>query len=359
MGWIACISRAGYADSAPCGFRTISWGPSGFFVNGEEVKLRGACIHHDNGVLGACAFADAEFRRVRILKEAGFNAIRSSHNQASTALVEACDRLGMYLMDEAFDQWVIHKNPYDYADETFRVWWQRDLAVMIEHDLSHPSVVMYSIGNEISELGLPEGREFCGQLADLVREADPTRPVTSGVNIMLALMAASGNGMYSNNGEAGPSADTASEVPTSVAYNALMNRIGVLMWTGWDYLGESGIGTIQYEPEKQAGSLIATGGAGVIDICGKKRSEVEWNRAIWGLSDGPAIGVETLTRAGQKRSASMWRDTNAVASWSWEGYEGGMGEVIVYARAKWVELLLNGRSLGRRHAPRRRQRQPL
>ena len=168
------------------GIRDIKWGADGLRVNGREVLLRGACIHHDNGILGACAFRDAEYRRVRILKEAGFNAIRSAHNPASKALLDACDRLGMYVMDETFDMWLIQKNPYDYGGDTFREWWKADTAAMIDKDYNHPSVILYSIGNEISDLGTGEGQQMCGEMAAFVREMDQSRPVTMGVNLMLA-----------------------------------------------------------------------------------------------------------------------------------------------------------------------------
>ena len=144
-------------DESHFGMRTLAWGKEGFLVNGKEVLFRGACIHHDNGVLGACGFADAETRRVRILKEAGFNAIRSAHNPISKAMLDACDVMGMYVMDETFDMWLIHKNPYDYAGDKFKEWWKADTEAMISKDYNHPSVVMYSIGNEITELGMDDG----------------------------------------------------------------------------------------------------------------------------------------------------------------------------------------------------------
>ena len=172
------------------GFRTLSWSTRGFFVNGKKTLFRGACVHHDNGILGACSFEDAEFRRVRLLKEAGFNAIRSAHNPASKALLDACDRLGLYVMDEFCDNWLVHKNPYDYADQDFRAWWQQDLTAMVIKNYNHPSVVMNSIGNEISELAMPEGQEYCKKLAVLARKLDPDKAVTMGVNLMLCSMSA-------------------------------------------------------------------------------------------------------------------------------------------------------------------------
>ena len=129
------------------GIRTLVWNGNGFFVNGKNTLLRGACVHHDNGILGACSFRDAEYRRAKILKEAGFNAIRSSHNPISSHLLEACDELGIYVMDETWDYWLVHKNPYDQANENFLKWWKQDVESMIQTDYNHPSVIMYSIGN--------------------------------------------------------------------------------------------------------------------------------------------------------------------------------------------------------------------
>jgi len=216
-------------DETLFGIRTISWSTKGFFVNGKETLLRGGCIHHDNGILGACNFADAEERRVRILKEAGFNAIRSSHNPISKAMLDACDRLGMYVMDESFDHWLIHKNKYDYANETFREWWKKDTEAMIIKSYNHPSVVMYSIGNEISELGLPEGQEVCKEMVDFVKGIDSSRAVTLGGNIMLMKMAASGKGLYDNESDTNAGAGGMDKVPTSTAFNILMNRMGGIM----------------------------------------------------------------------------------------------------------------------------------
>ena len=407
-------------DTVEFGFRTLSWSGKGFFVNGKEVLFRGACVHHDNGILGAACFEAAEERRVRLLKEAGFNAIRSAHNPASKAMLRACDRLGMYVMDEAFDMWLIHKNPYDYGKEQFGLWWEKDLEAMIRKDWSHPSVVLYSLGNEISELGVPEGQKLCKDMAEKVRQLDPSRAVTMGINLMLAAAASKGKGVY---GE-GKSTGSASldKIPTSQFFNLLMNRLGGVidnmsksrdsdkvveavsglldmpgynyarsryekeaalypdrpftgsetlpkflyknwqlvkalpgltgdfMWTGWDYLGEAAIGTVQYKSYKKTAETapIISGGCGVIDICGKLRPETIWNRLIWGLREQPGIGVEPLTHAGDPSTQSIWRDTDAVESWSWAGCEGKKTTVTVYASGAYAELLVNGKSLGRK-----------
>lgn len=407
------------------GFRTLSWSTRGFFVNGKKTLLRGACVHHDNGILGACSFEDAELRRVRLLKEAGFNAIRSAHNPASKALLDACDRLGLYVMDEFCDNWLVHKNPYDYADRDFRAWWQQDLTAMVIKNYNHPSVVMNSIGNEISELAIPEGQEYCKKLAVLARKLDPDKAVTMGVNLMLCSMSAKGGGIYGNkkNGKENQNgSQTMDNVPTSAFFNMLMNLaggmiekmaakpaaddatkvsfsyldiggynyaasryekdgmlhpdrvivgsetlpknlyhnwqlvkkfpyvIGDFMWTGWDYLGEAGIGTVRYKSFKNPGqdAPIISAGCGVIDICGKLRPEVQWNRLIWGLDHTPGIGVEPYTHAGETGSESMWRDTDAVASWSWAGCEGKKTKVTVYSDGETAELIVNGHSYGRK-----------
>lgn len=188
--------RAG-EDAMPLtfGIRTIRWSDEGLFINGEETLLRGGCIHHDSGILGAATYAESEERRVRILKENGFNAVRSAHNPASTALLEACDRLGMYVMDETFDMWYNRKNAFDYGAD-FAQWWERDTAAMVERDFNHPSVILYSIGNEVAEPFEARGVEAGRAMADLCRRMDSGRPVTCGVNLMILMRAAQGKGIY-------------------------------------------------------------------------------------------------------------------------------------------------------------------
>lgn len=132
------------------GFRTLSWGRDGLLVNGRREILRGACVHHDNGILGAKCDPDALERRIRILKENGYNALRSAHNPCSKTALEICDRLGMYVMDEYIDHWYIHKTMYDYVDFFFD-WWRQDLRDMVDKDYNHPCVILYSTGNEVAE----------------------------------------------------------------------------------------------------------------------------------------------------------------------------------------------------------------
>ncbi len=188
---------AGEGDTMeiPFGIRQITWSNRGLFINGKETLLRGGCVHHDSGILGAATYAESEERRVRILKENGFNAIRSSHNPASKALLDACDRLGMYVMDEAFDMWYNRKNPYDYGLD-FEKNWQADTAAMVRRDFNHPSVILYSIGNEVAEPAEKRGLETGRKLIELCRSLDPTRPVTCGTNLMIIGRAAGGKGIY-------------------------------------------------------------------------------------------------------------------------------------------------------------------
>ena len=153
----------------------------GLRINGESIKLRGGCVHHDNGPLGSACIPRAEERRVEILKANGYNAIRTSHNPPSRDFLDACDRLGMVVIDEAFDCWESgNKNPQDYH-LYFKEWWQRDLESMIMRDRNHPSVILWSIGNEINERAEPHGVEIGKALAALAHKLDPTRKVTAAI----------------------------------------------------------------------------------------------------------------------------------------------------------------------------------
>lgn len=180
------------------GIRMIECTPEkGFCINGERVILRGACIHHDNGILGACAYPFAERRKIKILKENGYNAVRSAHNPCSKALLDACDELGMMVMDEYADMWYIHKTKYDYASSIMENY-RQDLETIIKKDYNHPSVIMYSTGNEVSETAQKKGIRFCKTLTGILHELDGTRPVTCGVNIFFNFLSSMGFGVYSD-----------------------------------------------------------------------------------------------------------------------------------------------------------------
>ncbi len=180
------------------GIRKLEWNSrEGMTINGERVILRGACIHHDNGVMGACAFPEAEERKVRIMKANGYNALRSAHNPCSKAMLDACDRLGMLMMDEYVDVWYIHKTEKDYAGY-MQDWWKQDLKDMVEKDYNHPSVIMYSTGNEVSETAQKKGIDLTDAMTRYLHSLDGTRPVTCGINIFFNFLSSVGFGVYSD-----------------------------------------------------------------------------------------------------------------------------------------------------------------
>ena len=171
------------------GIRKIEWNAEeGLLINGNSVKLKGACIHHDNGPLGACSVYKAEYRRVKKLKELGYNAIRYAHNPTGRLFLEICDELGMYVLDETFDQWKIPQSAYDYANY-FDQEWKKDVEALVKKDYSHPSVIMYCVGNEITDTGLPYGAMLCGQINGLFKKLDASRPTTIANNTLLAVLA--------------------------------------------------------------------------------------------------------------------------------------------------------------------------
>lgn len=180
------------------GIRELKWTPSeGITLNGNRYIVRGACIHHDNGILGACTYPEVEERRIRILKEAGYNAVRSAHNPCSKYLLDACDKIGMLMCDEYTDCWYMHKTQYDYASYV-QEWWKEDLRDMVEKDFNHPSVFMYSTGNEVAESAQPKGIQLQRDFTDYLHSLDPTRPVTCGINIFFNFLSSAGLGVYSD-----------------------------------------------------------------------------------------------------------------------------------------------------------------
>jgi beta-galactosidase len=397
------------------GIRRLQLDPvHGLRVNGQTVKLRGACIHHDNGLLGSATFAAAEERRIRLLKEAGFNAVRSSHNPISAALLDACDRLGMYVVDETFDMWTSNKTGSDYA-LAFTDWWERDIAAMVAKDFNHPSVILYSIGNEIPETGSPAGGVIGRNLAEKVRALDPTRFVTNAVNGMLSvmddlkriaaergagaddgaginMMMMSGPGDFMNTIGASPlvTERTAESFgvldvagmnyldsrylmdrelfpnriivgtetfPTHIDHNWRLVQenahvIGDFTWTGWDYLGEVGIGRPQYLGEGEAPSFAGpfpwiAAWCGDLDLTGARRPASYYREIVFGLRSAPYLAVQRPGHDGERFYAGPWTWSDSIASWSWAGQEGHPLAVEVYSDADEVELQLNDRSVGR------------
>ena len=380
----------------------------GLRINGEVVKLRGACVHHDNGILGAATIGRADERRVALLKAAGFNAIRSSHQPIGRAMLDACDRLGMLVMDEAFDAWREAKREHDYALH-FPTWWERDVDAMVAKDVNHPSVIMYSIGNEIRELGTPAGAMQSRAMAERIRRLDPTRPVTNGVNFMLTVLSEvleSGVQLNAVLGGAGEAEIVGSDRVTqrtaeslaaldvagynyadsryesdrarfpnrvivgSETFPRLIDRnwrlvldndhvIGDFTWTGWDYLGEVGIGRIEFDsdPSHDVGGGFTAGypwryaACGDIDITGYRLPISYYREIVFGLRTDPYIAVRPPSHHGaQRRFSTPWSWSSAVESWTWDGDEDRMVTIEVYADADEVDLLQDGRSLGRQPA---------
>lgn len=414
------------------GIRTLDWSAEkGLRVNGKETKLRGGCVHHDNGILGACDFKSAEYRKVRIMKEAGFNAIRSAHNPISKFMLQACDELGMYIMDEAFDTWRDSNGMYGYPLH-FENCWKDDLSKMVLKDRNHPSVLIYSTGNEISDTARPEGAALAGEMTELCHSLDISRPVCVCPNLFMNIMQNLGLKLSLGKGDT-PSLDDVtdpleesaadSELGGSAAINVLMmtgpmlmkalmrpklsekgsgltfskvnfagynygeqvykahNKmvpsriivgsethpptikrnwdlvtgspaiIGDFMWTAWDYLGEVGVGRIEYGENtgvyiKPYPSVSAYTGA--INLIGDRDLYSHLATIVWGMEKKPYIAVERLNRSGEKMHKSHYRFSDAIPNWTWPGQEGKKGSVEVYSIGETVELIQDGKSLGRK-----------
>jgi beta-galactosidase len=166
----------------PLGIRYFRFDPdNGFFLNDQPLKFNGVCLHHDNGCLGAVEHIRAVERKLEILKKMGCNAIRTSHNPPSRELIELCDAMGFMVMDEAFDEWIFSKTPMGYWRH-FNEWYERDVRDFVWRDRNHPSIIIWSCGNEVHEQSTPEGVEIAKKLVEIFHQEDPTRPVTQGCN---------------------------------------------------------------------------------------------------------------------------------------------------------------------------------
>ena len=175
------MEKSSITSTNSFGIRSIEiTADKGFLLNGKPILLRGGCMHHDNGPLGAATIDRAEIRRVQLLKSFGFNAVRTSHNPPSQQFLDACDSIGIIVIDEAFDQWEREKNPQDYH-LYFDTCWQRDIASMVLRDRNHPAVVFWSVGNEINERADSSGLAIEKKLRDEVKMFDATRPVTEAI----------------------------------------------------------------------------------------------------------------------------------------------------------------------------------
>lgn len=403
------------------GIRKVQIDPyNGLQVNGEPVKLKGTCLHHDNGILGAVCLPDAERRKLTQLKDAGFNSIRSAHNPMATTTLQLCDELGFYVIDELTDIWNETKNVNDYANY-FDLFWKKDIEKMVAKDFNHPSVIMYSNGNEIREVGNAFGARLNRQIVHLFHANDPTRYVTSGINGIVAaketfyeliqeLMSDETvrqkpveeesedlnaiNGMQAvlvgELADAIASHKKMSEIIDPfvdgldiAGYNYLTGRhelekerdrivlgmetfpadifnlwqivmrnphvIGDFTWTGYDYLGEAGVGVYYYDGKRENFKPAYPDRAayiGDIDLIGHRRPISYYREIIYGQRGAPYIAVQRLNKEGTPlRTPWMWGDV--ISSWTWTGCEGKLATIEVYSPAEEVELFLNGQSLGK------------
>lgn len=409
------------------GIRVLALDPvHGLQINGETVKLRGTCIHHDNGVIGAETFKEAEWYRCKRLKEAGFNAIRSAHHPMSRAMLDACDHIGMLVMDELTDMWDKEKNTYDFSD-IFEDEYNQWINHMVEKDYNHPSVIIYSVGNEIQEAGTKQGAWINRMLCNKFHELDNTRYTTNALNglncagrrlgfIMRDVAEkfgmdshGSGRGVGCNalnsfmslmSGEKGEffakhplvseALEECSQSCDITGLNYLSGRyelehelhpaktvlgtetypadienlwklvetyphvIGDFTWTGYDYIGEAGVGIFHYDGNANFTSIYPErlGYIGDIDLIGNRRPISYFREIVYGLTDKPYIAVERLEHAGQTAGKTAWMFKDNISSWTWKGFEGTTANVDVYSSGDEVELFLNDKSLGRKPAGR-------
>ncbi len=363
------------------GIRTIRVSAEkGFELNGRTLKLCGGNVHHDNGCLGAAAFDRAEERRVELLKAAGFNAIRTSHNPPSTAFLDACDRLGMIVMDEAFDCWARPKNRFDY-NLSFNEWWPSDIDALVRRDRNHPSVVFWSIGNEIPERVRPEGTRTAQMLVDAIRALDPTRFTTIGMN----------------GGRSWPTFDAPFAVLDVAGYNYEMANaatdhervpgrvivctesfpkatfetwehchdksyvIGDFVWTALDYIGEAAIGRYAYSTDANFASRTfgSFGGGtkqlypwhnawcGDLDLMGGRKAISHYRNIIWDRGEKLYVAVrEPQTDNRTIKLGNNWSLWPTWESWTWPGFEGKNLDVEIYSSCDKVQLYLNDKLLG-------------
>ena len=407
------------ADDDRFGIRNLSLdSKKGLQVNGQTVKLRGACIHHDSGIIGAATYEDAQYRQVLLLKKAGFNAIRMSHHPMAEAMLRACDELGVYVMDELTDMWNRMKSNYDYG-LYFNEWWEKDTEAMVRKDFNHPCVVLYSIGNEIPEIGMDAGSATAHAISAKLHALDETRYTTAGINGVFAagdsvpvIMADVASGMAQRGEEVGnvndfltmaddhmdeivvhrciserlekacASLDVAgynymtaryepdgknypnrvivgSETyPPEIARNwgeitRLSHVIGDFTWTGWDYIGEAGVGIPGYHfGEGGFGAQFPAQLAycGDIDLTGMRRPASYYREIVFGLRKDPYIAVQNPYHYGEPVMKTPWVISDATHSWTFKDCEEKPVIVEVYAPGDEVELIQDGVSLGRKPA---------
>lgn len=354
------------------GVRTFSYDSErGFLLNGQPTLLNGACVHHDDGVLGSMAFDAAEVRKVQLMKKAGFNLIRTSHNPSTRALLDACDSIGMLVVDEAFDGWYTQKNPFDYhlvIDSCFK----EDLSAMVLRDRNHPSVISWSIGNEVIERKEIRVVQTASKFKKVITELDNTRPVTEALcawdrdweiyDPHAAVLDIVGYNYMMFKAESDHE-----RVPERVmwqtesyprdAFNNWKHTverpyiIGDMVWTGLDYLGESSIGQFHYEGEPRVESWMAKHfpyhGAycGDVDLVGWRKPISHYRDMLWNTTEeNPTLYLavrEPDFYYNGHVSETMWSVWPTWESWNWKGWEGKDIEAEIYTKAPQVQLFLN------------------
>ncbi|MBN1181646.1 MAG: DUF4982 domain-containing protein [Bacteroidales bacterium] len=380
------------------GIRSLEFSAEeGFLLNGKQVLLKGGCMHHDNGYLGAAAIERAEWRKVELMKANGYNAIRCAHNPPSEAFLNACDELGMLVIDEFTDMWENYKNRNDYS-RFFKEWWESDLTAMIMRDRNHPSVIMWSIGNEIPNKSITEGVQTGKKLVDKVKSLDETRPVTEAVTSFLIhggwentkyyfeiLDVAGYNYMqpkYEEDHQKYPDRIMyASESYPGMAYVSWKDVerrpyvIGDFVWSALDYIGETEVGNSKYvkkeespnKPQFQIYDGIPIGidpklifdymartpsswpayisWCGDLDLIGNKKPQGLYRDVLWDRSL-LEMNVHEPIPEGCVEEVSAWGWPREYPVWSWKGYEGKPLQVRIFSKSPQVRLELNGKLIG-------------
>jgi beta-galactosidase len=355
------------------GIRSIKFtAENGFLLNGKAMKINGGCVHHDNGCLGAAAFDRAEERKIELIKSAGFNAVRTSHNPPSEAFLDACDKLGLLVMDESFDCWKIGKNNNDYS-KYFDQWWQRDLEAMVLRDRNHPSIFMWSIGNEIPERKELQAVETAKMLANAIKKIDDSRPVTSAIvgwgddwTVFDPLMAVHDVAGYNYHLSSAPADHL--RVPSRVIVHtesyprdAFANWklvqenncvIGDFVWTAMDYLGESSIGRWYYSGEVPGQhwehDFFPWHGAycGDIDLIGLRKPISHYRSMLYNNTEKLYMAVREPNPEPLEIKETWWSVWPTWESWTWPGFEGKNIQVEVYSKYPKVRLYLNNKLIG-------------
>lgn len=354
------------------GFREVEYGQNGLFVNGERILLKGGCIHHDHGVLGSAAHDLAEIRKVRLLKEAGYNAIRTSHNPPSEALLEACDRFGLLVIDEVHDEWEVAKTPQGYHRH-FIQHAEEDARDMVRRDRNRPSVWCWSIGNEIP--GCYERPDLALKLRQAVLSEDPSRPITAGLcppwwkdptwkdwrtSAEPACRHLDIVGMNYLWAEVRPDHDAyperlvmQTETYALEAYDCWKSvtecpwNFGDFVWTAQDYRGEAGIGQSYAAPEEPRNGAFPFHLAvcGDLDLIGERKPQSYHRESLW-QPGVLRLAVHVPAEIARPKIAEGWMYKwgwdEVREHWNWPGFEDKPLEVEIATSASSVQLFLNG-----------------